>query len=328
MIIIAYLDILAFSHLLQSSPETAYDIMNRFNEVIPRKLIDQRIVSKTTEQVDHSGYFLSGSVTSFENVIKFSDSLIIGSTKIDLFITQLSNLIASLYMGSIEPFIFTEDIGNATTSKYVTVNDDYSIRQHKAFPLLIRGGVSIGEDASFYPQYHIKDSIFSYTSLDISGKTYLNAVTSESKGKGKGPRLFCDKNTAAKIAPPKIVRKANDIDEDMYEIVWTVLACERSAKYFCSSDKWHNVTTQIEEEMLPATINLFQYFKTNRSTNRSVCSHYKSLLNLVCAGIVKYAENECNKKDAAIELINTKLREKKGLEPYLINDSITSNFLG
>ena len=52
--------------------------------------------------------------------------------------------------------------------------------------------------------------------------------------------------------------------------------------------------------MLPAAVNLYNYYKNDKKLKE----YYKELLELVCCGIVKYANDNCDKADEAVEIIN------------------------
>lgn len=104
----------------------------------------------------------------------------------------------------------------------------------------------------------------------------------------------------------------------IYEIVWTIEGCE--AITYISSDKWYNTTYEINYRMLPSAINLYQYYKNDKVLE----AQYRELLNLVCVGIVKYARDECNRADEAIDYINQVLEKK---EIQLIDSAVLKDFL-
>lgn len=127
--------------------------------------------------------------------------------------------------------------------------------------------------------------------LNDSGSVYLEAVNFAEKE--KGPRLFCDKNVVDTLKNKRMIRK---ISEELYEIVWTIGGCEAMG---VASDKWSNVQKSIWEEMLPAAINLYKM----HIGKGDIKVQYMELIKNVCRGIVKYAQDECNKADKAIEEI-------------------------
>ena len=66
--------------------------------------------------------------------------------------------------------------------------------------------------------------------------------------------------------------------------------------------------------MLPAAINYVLYYNSNQKF-KEVLPQYKELLKLVCRGIVRYADINCNKAEEALQLINKELN-KDGLDSY------------
>lgn len=320
--IVAFLDLLGFSALLQTDTEVALDNMNSFNNVIKTRFNDNkyRPLSEYEERypkdTNFHNYVKKSSVTAFEQMISFSDSLVLGGTDCDLFIMQLANFVATAYIEYSEPFRkpFT-DISTVLTNKAADVLADGSIRYHKAFPLLFRGGISVGKSIGFFDEYHIKNGELQLSSLNVMGLTYLNAVNLESFG--KGPRLFCDKSVVD-VVNEKTRRILKEVDKEkgIYEIIWTIEGCEATGH--CSTHKWENVIDRINDKMLPSAISLYQHYRKNEHLE----VQYKELLKLVCEGIVKYAADECNRAEDAIRLINQKLSDR-----LLIDKSILDNFI-
>ena len=319
--IVGFLDLLGFSALLQTDIEIALDNMNSFNNLIKTSFIDNKChpMSEYEKSYPNDMNFLNfverKSVTAFEQMISFSDSLVLGGTDCDLFIMQLANFVSTAYIVYSEPFRKPfNDINTVLNHKVADAHTDGRIRYHKAFPLLFRGGISVGENISFFDEYHIRDSKLRRSSLNVVGLPYLNAVRLESVG--KGPRLFCDKSVVDAVNE-KTRRILKEVDEEkgIYEIVWTIEGCEATG---CSTDKWKNVVDRINTKMLPSAINLYQHYRKNEYLE----AQYKELLKLVCQGIVKYADDECNCAEDAISLINQKLTDR-----LLIDQSILDNFI-
>ena len=318
--IVAFLDLLGFSALLQTDTEVALDNINSLNNVIKTRFNDDRShpLSECKERhpndTDFHNFVEKSSITAFEQMISISDSLILGGTNCDLFIMQLANFVGTVYIRYSEPFKkpFT-DISKVLTDKVADVLPCGSKRNHNAFPLLFRGGISVGKKIVFFNQNYIKNGKLQRSLLNVMGLTYLNAVKLESFG--KGPHLFCDKSVVD-VVNEKTRRILREIDKDkgIYEIVWTIEGLA-DKEY---TDKWKNVTDRINDTMLPSAINLYHYYRKNEHLE----VQYKELLKLVCQGIVKYAADECNCAEDAISLINQKLPD--GLS---INKSILDNFL-
>lgn len=90
--IVAFLDLLGFSALLQTDTEVALDNMNSFNNVTKTRFIDNKRhpLSEYEERYPYDTNFHNfvekSSVTAFEQMISFSDSLVLGGTDCDLFI--------------------------------------------------------------------------------------------------------------------------------------------------------------------------------------------------------------------------------------------------
>lgn len=319
--IVAFLDLLGFSTLLQTDTGIALDNMNLFNNMIKTRFIDNEChplseyKTMYPNDTDFHNFVKKSSITAFEQMISFSDSLILGGTDYNLFIMQLANFVATAYITYSEPFInpFT-DISTVLNIKVADALADGTIRYHKASPLLFRGGVSIGKNIAFFDEYHIKNSNLQQSSLNVTGLTYLNAVKLESFG--KGPRLFCDQSIvdAVNEKTKRFLREVNK-EKGIYEIVWTIEGCEATRR---NRNKWNNVINSINEKMLPSAINLYEYYRKNEYLE----VQYRELLKLVCEGIVKYAADECNCAEKAINLINHKLSDD-----LLIDKSILDKFI-
>lgn len=318
--IVAFLDLLGFSALLQTDTEVALDNIKSLNNVIKTRFNDDRshplpeCKEGHPNDTDFHNFVEKSSITAFEQMISISDSLILGGTNCDLFIMQLANFVGTVYIRYSEPFKkpFT-DIREVLSKKAADMAANGSRQYHKAFPLLFRGGISVGEKIDFFYENHIKDNKLERSSLNVIGLTYLNAVKLESFG--KGPHLFCDKSVVDMVNE-KTRRILREIDKDkgIYEIVWTIEGLA-DKEY---TDKWKNVTDRINDTMLPSAINLYHYYRKNEHLE----VQYKELLKLVCQGIVKYAADECNCAEDAIRLINQKLPERLSIDKSILDDFI------
>lgn len=153
------------------------------------------------------------------------------------------------------------------------------------------------------------------TSINVFGQTYLEAVQLEKSG--KGPRLFCDDSVVNAISNKSIIKEV-DKNKGVYEIVWTMEGCETTER---SSEKWNNVLKRINDLMLPAAVNLYNYYKAEEKLK----PQYRGLLDIVCCGIIKYANDECHRADDAINYINEYL-VKYGID-IRIGKDIIENFL-
>lgn len=317
--IIAYLDILAFTYLLKEKRQVASDFLCTLYEKIKEKIINKIVIEKNLNKIEEKKIFFFGTrksdyVDSFQYLINFSDSLVIASNNPELFIKQLTNFIGTLNIIHLKEFIKTIDEStkiNNTKIADVKVNGD--IEYHEAFPLFLRGGITIGEDIEFINNSYINNSSLQGT-LNITGKTYLEAVTLENSG--KGPRIFCNKNLINAISDKQILNIIKQIDDNLYEIVWTIPACEAIESNI--EDKYQNVRDKFEKMLLPA-IHLFKHNKKDKS----VREHYEEFVKLVCCGLIKYAKDKCNKEKETLEFIKRIFEQEKIDIPININ----SNFL-
>ena len=311
--IVGFLDLLGFSQLLEISTEIALDNANSFSREIERRIMDRRSTEEYIEKYPDGRNFAENSIgTSFDHLISFSDSLILGSKNIELFVRQLCNFVSSLYIISAEPFREPfEDVFNVY-SKVISSYENGMPRYHKAFPILFRGGLSVGGDCFFFEQPYIKNGVFCNDGYNVFGKTYLNAVKLEKSG--KGPRLFCDRSVVDNIQNKRIIREI-DKKNGIFEIAWTIEGCETLS---CCSEAWNNVMEAVDSKLLPPAINFVKFYNSNQKYEM-ILPHYSELLKLVCRGIVKYAEDECNEGGKALEKINFLLGEA-GLSKYILSD--------
>lgn len=307
--IVGFLDLLGFSQLLDVSIEVAFDNVNSFNDAIKTRVLDNKLhpmeeYKKNDPDNQHFQEFVEKSaVTSFEYLISFSDSLILGSNDVELFIKQLCNLVASLYIYSSEPFRRPfQDVFSVESNKTASYENG-TLRKHNAFPILFRGGLSVGNDCAFFKENSIQKGKFCCDGYNVFGKTYLNAVKLEHSD--KGPRLFCDKSVVDSMQNKRIVRAVN---EHIFEIVWTIEGCEATG--YCSSDLWRYVSDGIHSKLLPAAINFVKFYGLHKEYAH-ILPQYEGLLRLICCGIVKYAKDKCNRGEKALEYINKILHENK-----------------
>lgn len=319
--IVGFLDLLGFSQLLDLSTEVATDNVNSFNYVIQNRVIDNLSHPKEECKNDnHNDNHLNrfeekSAVSSFDYMISFSDSLILGSNSIELFIEQLCNLVSSLYIYYSKPFRKqVVDMFNVYTNKIASYEHGH-IRNHKAFPILFRGGLSVGNDCKFFTANSIQNRKFCCDGYNVLGRTYLNAVRLEHSG--KGPRLFCDKSVVDSMQNRRAVRMVNE-EKNIFEIVWTIEGCEATQ---CSSDPWVNILDRIDSLLLPAAINFVKFYGSDQRYVE-ILPQYEELLRLVCRGIVKYAADKCSKGEQALKEINAILR-KNHLSEYSIPDLLS-----
>lgn len=289
--VIAFLDLLGFSHLVETNIEVAYDNLNSFNRAIRTKITDNLTHPISSYEENMHEFVENSSITSFNNMISISDSLIISSENPSLFIRQLSNLVATIYMQHAKPF--NKKIHNLSSVKSDTIFD-YQLygtpRPHPAFPILFRGGITYGKDVIFSKEIQIFRDETSVNGTNVCGVSYVRAVELEKTG--KGPRLFCDNHFVEQLKEDDDKKAIRRINEDLFEIVWTYYACEATEK---SSDIWSNIKKRIEELLLPSAYNLYDYYnrieKADEYGRKKVAEQYKEFVLLVYRGIMKYAKD-------------------------------------
>lgn len=199
--IVAFLDLLGFSWLVKNHPQIASDNLYKFNSILKTKFKDDKIHPIETYSEDMQEFVKRNAVTSFQHVISISDSLVIGAQdqNADDFVIQLSSLVASAAMQTLEPFRNSfDDIENVESDIFVDADINGNITRHKAFPVLFRGGVCIGDDTCFCPQFNIYNEEMTYNSVNVLGQTYVNAYRLESTDKGS--RIFCDNNLVSLLS--------------------------------------------------------------------------------------------------------------------------------
>ena len=272
--IVAFLDLLGFSYLLEEDQEVALANLNYFNNTLLIRKFDD-----------------IGDVSSFSNMISFSDSLVLGSEQPTLFIKQLSDYLTGLYIDSTRPFINGMDpLNNIILKKEGFHTGDERVR---AFPVLFRGGLALGNDVSFFEEYHICEGKMKRTSLNVTGVTYLDAVKLEKTG--SGPRLFCSKKVADEISDKTIIRGV-DAKNDIYEIIWTVRACE---KLECSPGIL--MDNSVYKTLLIPALNLYRYYRNyyyhlRNNEGEKIIKQYEELVRLVCRGSLIYARNKSDQE--------------------------------
>ncbi|MCM1326485.1 MAG: hypothetical protein NC094_04755 [Bacteroidales bacterium] len=316
--IVAFLDLLGFSSLLKENEETALDNLNAVNDAIRTRITDRRVVcSPSTSDSGGDSNAEKWALTSFNQMISFSDSLVLGGDDANAFVSHLANFVAYMYIKRSEPFrkpIY--NINNITTNQNVDVLGHGFFRCHQAAPIFFRGGVSVGDQIRFFDGHNIKDSEVSQ-SRNVTGNTYLNAVKLEKSG--KGPRLFCDHSVVDALSDKSVKDMIKRVkgETEIFEIVWTMEGCSEGCSIQGNRvEEWKNVCESINTTMLPPAINLYRYYQGDGDLKEQ----YEELLKLVCCGIVKYADIKCNRANDAIDLINQKLQNIWTIDIWILNN--------
>lgn len=289
--VIAFLDLLGFSWLVKNNIVTANDNLNTFNRIIQTKIMDNRMhpVEEYSEENGLREFARNAAVSSFDNMISISDSLVIGATDADLFVKQISGFIATTFFQSSESFRTPfSDLEFVENKNIYDIDSNYQHYPHMAFPILFRGGISFGDDIVFHKVGQIWKGQYGEDGLNVRGLPYVEAVKLEKSD--KGPRLFCNKKFVDSLENEKHV--VLPVKDDIYEIIWTYYACETSE---CRDDKMYNVRNRIEDKLLIRAVNLYNYFYQHQDENRcqekQEYKHYEEFILLICKGIIKYASH-------------------------------------
>lgn len=314
IMVIAFLDLLGFSWLMENNIEAAYDNLNTFNRIIKTKVIDNKThpIDEYDEKDGLREFVRDAAVSSFCNMISISDSLILGSKNPDLFVKQVSNFVSAAFIEYSEPFRepFT-NILEVENNKIGDITSEYTFRPHIAFPIMFRGGIAFGKDVLFHREGGIFEEKYSINGLNVCGLSYVKAVKLEKSG--KGPRLFCNKEFVDSLTE-KGRSAIRHIKDNLYEVVWTYYACEATG--CCVTDKKNNVYDRINDKLLVRAVNLYNYYFANQNRNKEDSEqeykHYEEFILLICRGILKYAYDNKVDIELTCNMLNKKLNDMTG----------------
>lgn len=300
--IVAFLDLLGFSWLVENKPHIASDNLFEFNESIYIKYTDNKTHPVNDYEESMRDFVQSTCIDSFKYLISISDSLVIGAEEkdADKFVIQLSKYVAAMAQRSMKPFqkSFT-DLDKVYSISWSKVDACGDVIQRNAFPILFRGGISAGKDVCFQLQSHIFDGKMYNGSVNVMGQPYINAYRLECS-KGKGPRLFCD-DSLVKLVSDKIRSVIVDTEnKDVKEIIWTYYACETDSM---SSIPYYNANENGYDKLAVPVINMINYYS---SIDSKEVKHYKEFLKLIIRGLELYATD----KGIDISEIKKKIKEK------------------
>ena len=296
--VVAFLDLLGFTHLIQTDLETARDNLAIFNEMLQTKFVDEKCHPVSTYSPSNGlrEFVENTTITSFNYLISVSDSLIIGSNNPDLFVRQISNFIATVFIQYLEPFEkpfcdIKEVHSNMRATAELSFDGSPKFTFNRAFPLLFRGGISFVSDTHFNQEGSVWDGKYQLSSVNVSGLSYVKAVQLEKSG--LGPRLFCDQAFVDQIQDVAVKKGIRRLSENLYEIIWTYFGCEATER---SNNIDQNAFKRADRLFLPRAINLYNYFLTQCNGNpddpsKKVVEQYKELILLICRGIYKYVHD-------------------------------------
>ena len=330
IMLVAYLDVLGFSELIKQDAIKANDVLcmiqNRMQTFFTDDKTHPQDEFEANNPKDSWKLSLRSRPTTFDYFINASDSVVIISKDDNpLFMRNLSHFMSTVFMLSAKPFQKSFlDVKDVKSDFFFDWHGS-NLYPHKAVPVLLRGGIAQGKKIYISEIRNIIDKT-PERAWNISGETFLRAVKSESRG--KGPRLFCDKSIVEWINQlsyhetedlKKMIRKAGEGDDESYELVWTIDACESdfgSTRGTSISHLEDNVTRSIEENLFPPAKNICE---AHRSDNEDVFKHYEEFMYLIVNGILQYARK--NKLDNIKKVEKDLLKEMEGmnlkLEKYI-----------
>ncbi|GIP18999.1 hypothetical protein J40TS1_46410 [Paenibacillus montaniterrae] len=309
--IVSFMDLLGFSRLLEKDVETAYEVLDQFNRIIKRKIIDQKNhPADSYDDKDLQEFVRMQEVNSFTNMISISDSLIIGADDPNIFLNQLCYFISSAFIESNEPF--RKPITDINTSKkryYGNLETGiFTEKVGGAFPILFRGGIAVGE-AIFSPELQIYNGEAKQYGLNVTGQAYLQAVKLENL-RIKGPRLLCKQEFYDLLSTENKTKLSIVSEEDkLYEVNWTVWAFEVLDR---SSIKIMNINQGLRQTLLQPAVNLYNYFNDNEE-GVSIHLHYLELIRLIYRGAVTYSQIHDLDQKRVLDLFKVETAKLNGI---------------
>lgn len=326
--LVAYLDVLGFSEIIKQNAVKANDVLCMIQNRMQTSYTDDKINSQEAFEANNPkeswGLASRSRPTTFDYFINASDSIIIISKDDNpLFMRNLSHFMAEVFMLSAKPFqksfLDVKDVKSEFFFDWYGSN----LCPHKAVPILLRGGIAQGEKICISEIRNIIAKTLE-RAWNISGETFLNAVKAESRG--KGPRLFFDKSVIEWISNlsdnkvedlKKMIRRVGEGEEESYELVWTIDACESdfgSTRGTSISHLKDNVTRSIKENLFPPAKNICESYMDD---NEAVFEHYREFMYLIVNGILQYSKKnnldnvEETEKDLLKEMENMDLKLEK-----------------
>ena len=317
--VVAFLDLLGFSSLLKKAPEIAFDNLNAFHNSLKTRYMDDKEHPVAEYEKNLRDFSENRSVSSFKDMIAFGDSLVLGGEDPDLFVRQVGNYVADLYIRYSAQFakmsMDAEEITSIRSELFARYESG-KIEYDGSFPILFRGGVALGEEIFFWDEFCIRNGELKNCARNVGGRTYLEAVTLEKMC--SGPRLLCHKNFVdscrekqyfARVCDVKECDMESETKEEVYEVLWPMMGCECGQS---SGDATRNIGRSVMETMLPPALNLYIFFKA-KPKSEDLVRHYKALNEVVIKGIIKYGEKK-GKEEYARELIEKYLKKQGGLD--------------
>ncbi|EKJ88543.1 hypothetical protein CLV96_4029 [Leptospira meyeri] len=257
--ILTFLDIMGWKNLIQRDKELAIDLLQNYSS-----------------QIKFHADYETGRISSFQNLIPMSDSVLISSESNNIFIEQLSEYLLNCYEYSVR-------LNSAR-------NQDDRKDELFAAPLLFRGGIS-AEDFTFYNTITVKNGEVSKDNTNIAGLAMVNAVLLE-KSEKKGPRIFLESRVVSELN--EIIRNkyVNQYEEGKFEILWPIIELEKN-----QSDNFTTTILSFFLKLYLPTEKLLNHFKESDSISK----HYSEFINLLDTCITRFYESHPSKDDAIKE---------------------------
>ncbi|MCP1102764.1 hypothetical protein M2454_002078 [Aequitasia blattaphilus] len=270
---IAYLDVLGFSNYVTGNKNCAYaaNMLISVNHILRTKISDYKKMKSVECDERLSELVEKNGVSSFDNLLSFSDSLFITSPKVDEFLKQLSSFVAECFYYHSEQYRNPLNEKKPEEVKSIVVGSDQHNIVEKWYPILFRGGISY-EEVIVSNSSIIKESEVLQIP-NLIGKGVVQAVGLEQQG--KGPKIFIDDQFYHKLSDT--MKRFIAKEQDTKYILWPAF------RYIWQNDFESEI--QHFKHDLEACINLWLAYQSERFGEQ-----YKELLKLVIRSFMKLCE--------------------------------------
>jgi hypothetical protein len=304
--IVAYIDLLAFSTYVRDNTQSANLLINNYNEILrimreDQIPYDQGLYDETPELKKLAQRNLCD---SFQYYIPFSDSIFIASHNVDSLLMQLSNFQLKCFRlttNTQESYYDEKKQNSPFESKLVQIERNPATgkcttiyEKYEDYPTLFRGGISYGEAFAISVD-RILDFKAEKTET-LMGKSVVEAVILESKH--KGPTYYMSKSVIDNIKDTSIKKQFTRLaipENDIYELLWPA-AC------FINKDDIN--------EIRPIYHWAVRYYNHFSQEEDEIRNQYVSFLQLVVDSAVVFWTAQ-NKQDLAIDAVKKWLDEDK-----------------
>ena len=302
---VAYLDLLGFKNYTNGDPAGALMLLDNYQIVLKSKLIDDSLMpAKKYPTKNLQKLAAKGSISSFDTILPFSDSMFFTSNNLTDFIAQLSTFLIESFLFVAQEYVRPTDQSNPT--KVITsVNSSVGMitSEENWFPPLFRGGVSYGEVFTSMTAHNKVEGVWHFNSPLLSGKAVSNAVILE--GSGKGPRVYCDKNFRAAVGKKKVNKYIVELQKgELFEILWP-------AFIYIESNENETELQEFDKLFVPA-VRLWKAYN-----HKEYGSHYYEFMRLIIKSTLVYFSDKNYQTQA--ENYISKVLEREGISDK-IND--------